>query len=170
MSRHGAPQYRRIPQGCRSWTGILGATISLSTRTGVNSFYTGCFRAEQFRSSSFKVQRSGLIVRVFNGQKLLLATSPREESLGDGFPCCHSSTGNNHDKINLAFIQQLLDCRPKSISRGDWVCHWPSSLLSANIGRFLSWPHLAQFSEKIFDPTAIIRPSSSARFVHLGQN
>jgi hypothetical protein len=68
---------------------LAGATVQIvdwdrggddplvSTRTGADGTYAGRFSAEQFRSSSAEVQGPDLIVRVYNPQGLLLATSPR---------------------------------------------------------------------------------------------
>jgi hypothetical protein len=68
---------------------LAGATVQIvdwdrgsddplvSTRTGADGTYAGRFSAEQFRSSKAEVQGPDLIVRVYNPQGLLLATSPR---------------------------------------------------------------------------------------------
>lgn len=71
---------------------LAGATVQIvdwdrggddplvSTRTGADGTYAGRFSAEQFRSSKAEVQGPDLIVRVYNPQGLLLATSPRRSN------------------------------------------------------------------------------------------
>ncbi|MFM7548491.1 MAG: hypothetical protein ACKO8I_06375, partial [Cyanobacteriota bacterium] len=54
-----------------------GDDLLVSTRTAADGTYAGRFSAEQFRSSRAEVQGPDLIVRVFNAEGLLLATSPR---------------------------------------------------------------------------------------------
>ncbi|MFM7548494.1 MAG: carboxypeptidase-like regulatory domain-containing protein [Cyanobacteriota bacterium] len=49
-----------------------------TTRTTANGYYDGQFSAEQFRSFTAEVQGPDLIVRAFNAQRLLLATSLSE--------------------------------------------------------------------------------------------
>jgi Tc toxin complex TcA C-terminal TcB-binding domain/Neuraminidase-like domain len=50
------------------------------TRTNANGYYEGRFTAEQFRSSEREVGGPDLIVRVYNDQGQLLATSPRKNN------------------------------------------------------------------------------------------
>jgi len=49
----------------------------LTTRIGTDDTYTGCFSAENFRSSNGEVQGPGLIVGVFNGQGCCWLHPPR---------------------------------------------------------------------------------------------
>lgn len=71
-----------------------------TVRTNADGYYEGQFSAEQFRSFTAEVQDPDLIMRVFNAQGLLLATSLSEEALVAGFPPQLRLTKNNHYKIN----------------------------------------------------------------------
>ena len=87
------------------------------TRTGADGTYAGQFKAEQFRSSSAEVQGPDLIVRVFNAQGLLLATSPRR--------------GNAQAEETIDLTVQVLQPSPDGPGHGNQGCVVRGQVLQA---------------------------------------